>query len=148
MIIEKELYHKISHLIPIPCVDLLVSDNTGRILMLKRKNPPAKGHWWFPGGRIFFCERRIDSVFRKLKQECGLNPETVKEVGTFDLIFDQIPPEYASHGITTLYHVTVLNEIVQLDDQSCKYKWDSALNWIKAVKHEFLLKAIYQYLKI
>lgn len=148
MIIEKELYHKISRLIPIPCVDILVSDNTGSILMLKRINPPAKGQWWFPGGRILFCERRIDTVFRKLKQECGLNPDTVNEICTFDLIFDKEPAECASHGITTLYHVIVQNKIVQLDDQSSEYSWDSAKNWIKVVNHEFLLKALHQYLKI
>ncbi len=54
MFIEDKLYEKILQVMPISCVDLLVMDEFGRILLLRRKNEPAAGQWWFLGGRVQF----------------------------------------------------------------------------------------------
>ena len=147
MIIESELYRKIIRLMPIACVDLLVSDNTGRILMVKRKNSPAMGQWWFPGGRIFFGEPRSSAAERILEQECGLRPLSLKERGTFDLIFAETSLEPASHAITTIFHVVVGTDKVSLDDQSSAHAWDFAANWIDRVGPAFLVNALVQYQK-
>ena len=49
--IPDSLYDKIVKCMPIPSVEaIIVKDD--RLLFLRRKNSPAKGQWWFPGGRI------------------------------------------------------------------------------------------------
>lgn len=35
--IEEDLYQQIINVMPIPCVDLIVEDSKGRILMLKKE---------------------------------------------------------------------------------------------------------------
>jgi len=82
MYIEEELYDKIKSVMPIPCVDLVVINNQEEVLMLKRENEPAKGLWWFPGGRVHHNETRADAALRKLKEECGLKGLSCDEIGT------------------------------------------------------------------
>ena len=134
------LYNQIIQLLPIVCVDLLVVDATKKILMLKRKNPPANGEWWFPGGRVYHGELRKDAALRKLNEECGLKALSIKELGTFDLIFDVVPSNYASHGVTTVFNVSVEKRQLVIDDQSIEYAWKLPAKWLSEVQHEFLIE--------
>jgi len=43
LLIPKDTYAQIVRLMPIPCVDLLVKDEEGGVLLIKRANEPAKG---------------------------------------------------------------------------------------------------------
>jgi len=49
--ISNELYDQILENIPICCVDIIVSHN-GKVLLIHRKEEPAKDKWWVVGGRI------------------------------------------------------------------------------------------------
>ena len=139
MIIPEKFYQEIISVMPIPCVDLLVVDKTGKILLLKRKNEPEKGKWWFPGGRVHFGETRQAADIRKLKEECGLVAENVTEVGTYDVILDMPNMKGQSHGITTLFfaHVATDSPIV-LDAQSLEADWQTLEAWMKERLHSFI----------
>ena len=130
--IPDDLYRQIINVMPIPCVDLIVEDSKGRILMLKRKNEPAKGQWWLPGGRIHFGEKRIEAARRKLKDECGLESNSLSEMGTFDIIYPhKIGQSFASHGISTVFIVEVMSNMIRADyKQSVGIKWDTNVYWL------------------
>ena len=49
MQIDKNLYKQIQKVMPIPCVDLVVVNDYGQVLLAKRRNEPAVNEWWFPG---------------------------------------------------------------------------------------------------
>lgn len=87
MQVSEGLYSQILQVMPIPCVDLLVVNHIGDILLLLRKNEPAAGQWWFPGGRVLFGERREDAAKRKLEEECSICATQFKEIGTYDQFF-------------------------------------------------------------
>lgn len=72
MFIPQEEYDKILSTMPILCVDLMILFN-GKCLLLKRKNEPAKGQYWFPGGRIYKMETIKDAALRKAKKEVNLD---------------------------------------------------------------------------
>lgn len=139
MHIAEDIYAQIVHLMPIACVDLLVEDDKGRILMIKRANDPAKGQWWFPGGRVHYLETREQTAKRKLKEECGLDALQVKEMGTYDVILDMPDDANQSHGITTLFHIRVkkFKDIV-LDAQSLTAEWHLPDEWLKVNLHQFI----------
>lgn len=126
MWIPQELYSEIINVMPIPCVDLVVQNSKGEILLLKRKNEPAQGEWWFPGGRIYFGESRTEAVERKLKEECGLSCQNLEVVGTYDLILQN---EGVSHAITTIYKVYSEGQTVIIDNQSSEYSWKTMMEW-------------------
>jgi len=53
---------------PIVSVEaLIVMDET--LLFLRRNNQPAKGEWWFPGGRIRKGESLEEALRREVKEE-------------------------------------------------------------------------------
>jgi len=131
MYIDEALYRRIVEVMPIPCVDLLVTEPEGRILLVKRKKEPAAGQWWFPGGRVHFGETREEAASRKLKEECGLTALRLSELGTLDVILPLPKPGTLSHGITTLFAASVPNMGVPvLDSQSSEARWRTRAEWL------------------
>ena len=135
MNIPDTLYRQICGVMPIPCVDLLVTDPLGHVLLVERKNEPAAGQWWFPGGRVHLNETRQATALRKLKEECNLEPTAIKEIGTFDVILEANSPGVANHGITTLFQMRVSETEVQLDNQSRASSWRLPFDWAEEDLH-------------
>ena len=66
----------------IPCIGAIVFDDHGRLLLVKRANPPAQGKWSLPGGRQESGESAADGVVREVREETGLEVRVEREVGT------------------------------------------------------------------
>lgn len=144
MSIPENLYRQILPVIPIPCVDLLIVDREKRVLLVKRRNEPAKGLWWLPGGRVHIGEMRATAAVRKLHEECGLkvfeNPPI--ELSTEDLM---LPNGHGaiSHVIVTVYQIEVnSNAPIVLDRQSDAAEWRSSEAWLRTDLHPYVRKLI------
>jgi len=120
MWIEEELYKKILRVMPIPTVDAIVL-NQGRFLLLKRRNPPVKGEWWLPGGRIRKGEELEEAVKREVLEETGLECEIIRQVGVINQIFPEC------HTISIYYLVKSKSRDVKLNREHNDYKWVSKL---------------------
>lgn len=66
----------------VPCVGAIVFDADGRLLLVKRANPPAQGKWSLPGGRQEAGESPSEGVVREVREETGLVVTVEREVGT------------------------------------------------------------------
>jgi len=55
----------------VPCVGAIAFDADGRLLLIRRANPPAQGQWSLPGGRVEPGEDWRDAVLRELEEETG-----------------------------------------------------------------------------
>lgn len=142
MFIAEDMYTQILQVMPIPCVDLLGTDEAGNVLLLLRKNEPAASQWWFPGGRVLFGEKREDAARRKLEEECGLVASQFEEVGTFDIVFN-IDQGACVHSITTLFKVQVAHESnIRLDHQSHEACWRTPREWLKCKLHPFICMSL------
>jgi len=136
-LIPKNLYKKIHEAMPIACVDIvIISDN--KFLLVKRKNKPAQGLWWLPGGRILRNETIQDTVTRKAKEETGLKVKIVKCLGVDETIFPDGPFGSSTHTINVVFLVKPLSPVmnIKLDEQSDESKWFSKIekNWHPYVK--------------
>lgn len=70
---------------PVAAVGSVVfKDN--RILLVKRKNPPAKNLWAIPGGKIKPGERMQEAAEREIFEETGLKIKAGEPVFSFDVI--------------------------------------------------------------
>lgn len=58
---------------PLVSIDLIVSDPGGRVLLGRRKNRPAQGAWFVPGGRVRKDERLDDAFLRLTRSEIGVS---------------------------------------------------------------------------
>ena len=57
----------------IDCVGAIISDRSGRLLLVRRGHEPAKGLWSVPGGRVEPGETDAEAVRREVLEETGLD---------------------------------------------------------------------------
>lgn len=57
-------------------------DTNGRLLLVRRLNPPGEGLWSVPGGRVEPGEADDEAVRRELAEETGLSVTVDRWVGT------------------------------------------------------------------
>ncbi len=124
--IPKKDFMKIQDLMPICTTDLLITNN-GKYLIVKRKQKPALGKWWIPGGRILKNETIKESALRKARQEVGLKCEFVKILGAYDTIFDDGPNGVPIHAVNILCKLKSQENKINLDKNHSKYKWVKSL---------------------
>ncbi len=137
--ISDELYDQAWRMMPIPCVDLLVTNRDHLVLLLRRRNEPAKGHRWFPGNRVLYGETRANAALRKLREECGLRATAATELATYDLTLPMASGDPARHCITTPYHVCPEGALsAGLDGQSTASMWKTGAQWEREGLHPFV----------
>jgi colanic acid biosynthesis protein WcaH len=86
--IPKDEYARILACLPILCVDCIITYD-GKCLLLSRTNEPAKGRYWFPGGRIYKNETIKDAALRKAREEVGLDCHFEKIISIEETMFAQ-----------------------------------------------------------
>ena len=62
----------IQYLNPSPAAGILVRDDEGRVLLVRRKFEPFKGLWTMPAGFIEYGEEVSETAVRELEEETGL----------------------------------------------------------------------------
>ena len=64
-----------------PCVGAIARDSHGRLLLIRRANPPAQGLWSLAGGRVEPGETWEAAVVREFREETGLACLVERHVG-------------------------------------------------------------------
>lgn len=68
---------------PLLATDAVVLDAKGRVLLIRRKNPPFKGQHALPGGFVDDGERVEDACRRELMEETGVAAGKLTLVGVY-----------------------------------------------------------------
>ena len=85
---SQEQYAEILDNLVIVCVDTLVKDGNGNILLGKRQKFPIK-EWWIFGGRMFAHENYEIASKRGLNRELGFVPHNEPSlIGYYDLVWE------------------------------------------------------------
>ena len=120
------------------CVDLLIIHDN-KCLLLKRNNEPAKGQYWFPGGRIQKMETIKEAAQRKAKEETNLDCAFVKIISIEESIFKK---NESMH--TDVHTINICCEMIpssiallQFDKFHIDYKWveKQSNSYHEAVNH-------------
>jgi colanic acid biosynthesis protein WcaH len=123
-----EDYLKCLKSLPIAAADIVIlNPKKTKVLLFKRKNEPAKGLFYTPGGRILKNEKNEKAAARKMKEELGLKVDSKK------LIFSGVQDEFFSNSafkatgshIIDIFFSFILPENIKptLDFQHSVYKW-------------------------
>lgn len=85
MLSNKE-FKKLIQLGSLFTLDLIVQNSKGKILLGLRKNEPAKGFWFVPGGRTFKSENLDEALKRISKDELGIEitKDKVTPIGIYE----------------------------------------------------------------
>jgi 8-oxo-dGTP diphosphatase len=71
----------------VPVTPLLTVDTViiymGKLVLIRRKNPPFQGHFALPGGFVDVGETVETAAVREAKEETGLDVEIIKLIGVY-----------------------------------------------------------------
>lgn len=110
-IIPSKLYRTILSVMPIVCVDVVIV-NRNKCLLVKRKEEPAQGQYWLPGGRVYKMEPVEKAALRKAKEEVNLRCRFIKIVSIEQTIFPNIL-KVPKNQIDQMNQINVLNSPLQ-----------------------------------
>ncbi|MCX2934610.1 GDP-mannose mannosyl hydrolase [Mycobacterium sp. CVI_P3] len=120
--------HVIGHS-PLVSIDLVVRDESGRVLVGLRLNRPARGSWFVPGGRIYKDERIDDAFLRISHAELGraIPREGASLLGVYEHLYDDNAleiPGVSTHYVVIAYQLRVGAESLVLPNgQHERFRW-------------------------
>ena len=116
---------------PLVSIDLIVRDERECVLVGLRRNRPAQGFWFTPGGRIYKDERIDDAFLRITHAELGR--ALPRSEGTLLGIYEHLYGDNALelHDVSTHYVVLAYQlrvdatSLVLPDSQHGQFRWMS-----------------------
>jgi len=127
--LEPRDFAQIVRLTPLVSIDLIISDPSGCILLGMRRNEPAKGIHFVPGGRIGKMET-LDSAFTRILEcetGCKAQRSDADFLGVYEHIYDTNvfgDPSYETHYVVLGYRLQLSERPrAVLDDQHSAWKW-------------------------
>jgi len=109
---------------------VVLENKKGEILLIKRKNEPAKGKWVLPGGGINFGEQSKETAKREIKEETGYNIS----VGDFITTLELIDPKKSFHRVILYHKAKLLGGNFRLSNDAENTMWVKPKK-IKTVKN-------------
>tara|TARA_B110000503_G_scaffold140268_1_gene230663 strand:- start:903 stop:1352 length:450 start_codon:yes stop_codon:yes gene_type:complete len=127
--IPEKFYRDVISVLPIICVDVVIRNESGKVLLARRKNEPIKGHWWVVGGRILSEESARQACIRKTLEETGLKINELKFLGFYEDVFDKNAFNVAKpyHTLSLVFEtqmpVEQVEQTIHLDSQHSEWGW-------------------------
>ena len=117
-------------LTPLVSIDLIVTDGNRRILVGHRRNRPAQGTWFVPGGRIAKNES-LDAAFRRIaSNELGvasMERSAARFFGVYEHLYDDNfagAEGFGTHYIVLAYAMALSGTVpIGRFDQHSEYQW-------------------------
>jgi len=122
--IPGDLYREILATMPVVCVDLLIH-HRGEVLLVQRRNEPARGQWWFPGGRVHKGESLLQTAHRQAYEEVGLRGLRGSLLHVEETRFETGPFGDPVHTVNLCYAFDAYSSRVTLDDDHAEFMWCS-----------------------
>lgn len=109
--------------VPIVSVDLVVCHDGG-VVLGKRRNEPAKGDWFIPGGRVRKHETLADAARRVGREELGVPVTIVRTLGVYEHFYDvaEIPDADGKHYVPVGFMVEPRSDDFDPDDQHAGFR--------------------------
>lgn len=85
------------HKNPVPTVDCIIEQPGGRVVLIRRRNPPHG--WALPGGFVDEGERLDEACAREVREETGLDVQLVEQFFTYS----DPRRDVRLHTISTVY---------------------------------------------
>jgi GDP-mannose mannosyl hydrolase len=113
---------------PLVSIDLVVSDAAGRILLGLRRNAPARGSWFVPGG-IVRKNERLDAAYARIaRNELGaeLRRAESRFLGVYQHFYEENAggrPGFGTHYVVLAHALSVPRALSPPPDQHKDYRW-------------------------
>ena len=111
---------------PRPKPELAVSAaifRDGKVLLVRRAGPPAKGLWTLPGGRVEVGETLVDAVRREVLEETGLTIDVIGLAGYRESILPHAVGDRGRHFVILPFAARWIAGDVALNDELDDSRW-------------------------
>jgi len=127
--IPEETFGACIDALPQVCVEVLL-ERDGEVLVARRTNEPARGAWFWPGGRLYKGEE-LDAAARRIgREELGVDVDLVDRVGVYSHFWDisSVAGADSRHTVNVAYHVRQRDPdaMLDLDDQHDAHRFVTA----------------------
>jgi ADP-ribose pyrophosphatase YjhB (NUDIX family) len=125
LLIPEAQYQGIIRILPILCVDVVITTPQGRYLLVKRSQPPLLGEWWVVGGRVLHGESMEAAVHRKSREEAGISVCSIKFIGYYEDLYKM---GFPYHTVSVVFTAEMLGDCeIKLDKTSSEWKFSDEL---------------------
>jgi len=105
---------------PVPVARLIVKNDEGKVLILRRANSfHATGDWCLPGGKVDYGDTVEASAARELEEETALVSHSLR----FLFYQDSLPPEPGEMHCINLYFECQASGDLVLNPESSGHAW-------------------------
>ena len=105
------------HRNPAPTVDLIITDNETRVLLIERKNPPSG--WALPGGFVDYGESCELAAIREGREETSLELELIRQFHTYS----DPGRDARLHTISVVYVAKIVGGTLKAADDAKDAAW-------------------------
>jgi 8-oxo-dGTP diphosphatase len=132
---------------PLLTVDAIITAENGKLVFIRRKNPPYQGSWALTGGFVEYGETVEQAVMREVKEETGLLVEIKKIVG----VYSDPERDPRGHTITVSFLTDKIGGDPKADTDASEVSYftrEEALHLDLAFDHQKILKDALRFLPI
>jgi ADP-ribose pyrophosphatase len=97
-----------------------------RVLLVRRKNPPAAEEWAIPGGSVELGETLQDAAEREIREETGIRIKAHEPVYTFDHVDRDAAGRIRYHYVIVDLFADYLGGEPVAGDDAVEVRWVSA----------------------
>jgi colanic acid biosynthesis protein WcaH len=127
MSLANQDFARIIEATPLVSIDLVLRNPQGEVLLGRRRNRPAQGYWFVPGGRIRKDERSQDAFRRIAQAELGLALAPGRLLGVFDHLYEDNYfgiPDLRTHYVVLACEAEIdADRKLQPDEQHAELRW-------------------------
>lgn len=128
--LPQKLFASIVKHAPLIAVDLVIQNESGEVLLGLRRNAPARGFWFVPGGRIFKNEPIANAADRIVREELAIDSRLPRALflGIFEHFYQDNfthAQAFGTHYIVLAHRLSITTvQIKQLPlQQHAGYRW-------------------------
>jgi ADP-ribose pyrophosphatase YjhB (NUDIX family) len=105
------------HRNPVPTVDIIISDEQGRVVLIRRRNPPFG--WALPGGFVDYGEDLESAAVREALEETSLQVTLERQFHTYSRP-DRDP---RGHTVSTVFLASIRGGRLQAADDAAEARF-------------------------
>ena len=122
---------------PLLTVDCVAIDAKGRVLLIKRGNPPFQGHYALPGGFVDVGETVEDACRRELLEETGVEARKLTLIG----VYSDPGRDPRGHTASAAFLARVKSTGAKAGDDAAAVEWVESWSRLDfAFDHKLILK--------